>query len=605
MRLGVFYGLLYFVKINFMKKFFLLCIAVLVIQNVISQKLVVEPVDNSTLKGKAMFGYQGWFGHPDDNSPRPKYWHWGNMDVIGLNPLGVEMFPDLREFCEDERYPTAYTLPNGDVAHVFSSGNRQTVLRHMKWVRDYNTDGVFVQRFISEYNDKVVMNFRDKTTEFIMEGCETYGRVFAIMYDGVANRVEDIKKDWMHLVDNIGVTESPRYLNHDGLPLVSLWGYTVRNDATVDQLEELIEFFHNNPNPKYRASIKLGVGNYWFNKDQRWLNALAQVEVISPWMVGRFGGQNDYNNFLNNEIIPGKNWCDNNNLLYVPVLFPGFSWYNLKDGSGVPKNHIPRDGGNFFWLQLYGALENDMESLYFAMFDEVDESTAFFKTAENEQQSPAQEFWLDLDIDGYDLPSDWYLRCAGKAAETLRGNIPLSQTLGTPDEGIMTILPGVDDCAMTFIFPNHEDVSVLEISLDGGTTFPYSVAADAGVFEIGGLAKGNYNVYVRDINSTFDPVPMGQVCISSECKETSVEDSYAFDNIQVYPNPVKSKIRIDGLDGIFKVKLFDLKGNKLKSFGRTGPSMVIDVSDLPMGQYIMSIENDKSKRHIQKINKID
>ncbi len=586
-----------------MKKFYLFLATIFIFQISSAQKLVVEPVDNSTFKGKAMFGYQGWFAHPDDNSPRPHYWHWGNMDVIGLDPLGVEMFPDLREFCEDEKYPTAYTLPNGDVAEVFSSGNKQTVLRHMKWVRDYNTDGVFVQRFISEYNDKVVMRFRDKTTEFVMEGCEMYGRVFAIMYDGIANRVDDIKEDWMHLVDNVGVTSSSRYLNHNGLPLVSLWGYTVRDDATVEQLEELIEFFHNNPDPKYRASIKLGVGNYWFQENERWLNAMAQVEVISPWMVGRFGQQNEYNNYLNNEIIPGKTWCDANDVLYVPVLFPGFSWHNLKDGRD-PKNHIPRDGGNFFWLQLFGALDNDMETLYFAMFDEVDESTAFFKTAENEQQSPAQQFWLDLDIDGYDLPSDWYLRCAGKAAETLRGEIPLSQTLGTPDEGIMTILPGVDDCAMTFIFPNHEDVSVLEISLDGGTTFPYSVDSDAGVFEIRDLAMGNYDVFVRDINSTGNPVPMGQVCISSECNETSVENNPVFKNIQVYPNPVKSEIKIDGLDGVFEVELFDVMGNKLKSFRSGGSNMVIEVYDLPVGLYILSIEDHKSNRHIRKINKI-
>jgi len=287
-------------NIIMIKKYFLFILTLLIFQIASAQKLVVEPVDNSTFNGKAMFGYQGWFAHPDDNSPRPHYWHWGNMDIIGLDQLGVEMFPDLREFNEDEKYPTAYTLPDGDVAEVFSSGNRQTVLRHMKWVRDYNTDGVFLQRFISEYDDQVVMEFRDKTTEFVMEGCEMYGRVFAIMYDGVANRVDDIKEDWMHLVDNIGVTSSSRYLNHDGLPLVSLWGYTVRDNATVDQLEELIEFFHNNPNPKYRASIKLGVGNYWFQENERWQNALGQAKIISPWMVGRFGRQNEYNNFLNN-----------------------------------------------------------------------------------------------------------------------------------------------------------------------------------------------------------------------------------------------------------------------------------------------------------------
>ena len=119
---------------------------ILVTQTMVGQHLVVPPVDNSTYTGKAMFGYQGWFGHPKDNSPRPNYWHYGNLDVISRDNLNIEMFPDLREMCSSEKYPTAYTHPDGKTAHVFSSGNKETVIRHMKWVRDYNTDGVFVQR---------------------------------------------------------------------------------------------------------------------------------------------------------------------------------------------------------------------------------------------------------------------------------------------------------------------------------------------------------------------------------------------------------------------------------------------------------------------------
>ena len=88
-----------------------------------------------------------------------------------------------------------------------------------------------------------------------------------------------------------------------------------------------------------------------------------------------------------------------------------------------------------------------VESLYIAMFDEVDEATAMFKTAEDSSMSPDQEYWLNLDADGFDLPSDWYLRCAGKAADTLRGSISLDAELGTPKEGIMTIrLEREEDC---------------------------------------------------------------------------------------------------------------------------------------------------------------
>ena len=433
-----------------MKKFILLASIVCIINTLSAQTLNVEPVDNSTFRGKAMFGYQGWFGHPKDQSPRPNYWHWGNMDQIGIGPLEVEMYPDLREYSASERYPTAYTFANGDVAPVFSAGNKETVMRHMRWVRDYNTDGVFVQRFISEYGDRVVMAFRDSTTVNVMKGCEAYGRVFAIMYDGVGNSVERIKTDWMHLVDDLEVTSSDRYLQHDGRPLVSLWGFTFYDNATVDQLEALIDWFHNSAPAKYQASIKLGLNDNWFNLDQKWKDAFAKVEVISPWSVGRYSNQSGYNSYLQKQIIPGKTWCTNRGILYVPVLFPGFSWHNLKEGE--PMNQIPRQGGNFFWLQAYGAVNNKMESLYFAMLDELDEATAFFKTAENAEQAPAQGYWLNLDADGTQLPSDWYLRCAGKAADVLRGNKPLTSFLGIPDKGIMTIRVSDTDCKFTFIF---------------------------------------------------------------------------------------------------------------------------------------------------------
>lgn len=492
------------------KKLFLILLALISLNTINAQKLVVPPVNNSTYTGKAMFGYQGWFGHPDDNSPRPNFWHWGNMYNISMDALGVDMFPDMRELGVDERYPTAYSFPDNKTAEVFSSGNRQTVHRHMRWLRDYNTDGVWVQRFISENNDKVVMNFRDSTTVFVKEGCEMYGRVFAIMYDGIANRVNDIKTDWMHLVDDLELTGSDRYLNHNGRPIVALWGYTVRDDATVDQLEELIDWFTNTADPKYRASIKLGVNSNWYSKDQRWLNAFKQVDVISPWAVGRFSNQSEYNSYINNQIIPGMNWCETNNVLFVPVLFPGFSWHNLKDGA--PKNQIPRNGGNFFWMQVNGAMSNNIKTFYYAMFDEVDEGTAFFKTAENASQSPAQEYWLNLDADGYTLPSDWYLRAAGKAAETLRGNISSETSLGTPDEGIMTIIPKQENnCSMEFLFPDFENETTIEISLDGGSTFPYSTPDNAGSHELTELGEGTYDVVVRHPGGQH--VPMGKVVL--------------------------------------------------------------------------------------------
>ena len=466
--------------------------------------LDVPAVDNSTLDGKVMFGYQGWFNHPDDGAGIG-WVHWGNF----YEPLRstVDMYPDMREYGQDEKYDAHLTFPDGSMAPVFSSFNRNTVVRHMKWVRDYNLDGVFLQRFISNADSQKGMDHKDSVTTHVMEGCEKYGRVFAIMYDGVANRVEDMKEDWMHLVDDIGVTNSDRYLHHRGLPLVSLWGYSVRDDATPAQLQEMIDFFTNPPDPKYRASIKLGV-RWSFYSATEFQEAFKQVDVISPW----FSGSTDYGR--------GQKWGDDNNVDYIPVVHPGFSWFNLKypEPSSTP-NKDPRDGGQYIWDEVNDVIPVDVKSVYIAMFDEIDEGTAMFKLAENDDQIPREGYWLPLDEDGFDLPSDWYLRTASLATQIVRGYAPLEETLGTPPEGIMTIritdeANDNNQGAMEFLFPDFPGETTIEISIDGGASFPYSTSDNAGTYLLDGLSEGTYPVVVRH-GAGSPETDMGDVTISN------------------------------------------------------------------------------------------
>jgi hypothetical protein len=61
--------------------------------------------------------------------------------------------------------------------------------------------------------------------------------------------------------------------------------------------------------------------------------------------------------------------------------------------------------------------------LKIAMFDEVDEGTAILKAAPHRKDAPDQGFWLTLDADGAELPSDWYLRLAGEVTKMFRGEI--------------------------------------------------------------------------------------------------------------------------------------------------------------------------------------
>ncbi len=41
--------------------------------------------------------------------------------------------------------------------------------------------------------------------------------------------------------------------------------------------------------------------------------------------------------------------------------------------------------------------------------------------AAKRQDAPEQGFWLTLDADGEDLPSDWYLKLSGEITRRFRG----------------------------------------------------------------------------------------------------------------------------------------------------------------------------------------
>ena len=74
-------------------------------------------------------------------------------------------------------------------------------------------------------------------------------------------------------------------------------------------------------------------------------------------------------------------WCRDNRIDYVPVVFPGFSWHNMHPESTAVQ--IPRNNGKFYWKQLVGSIHEGAEMIYVAMFDEIDEGTAIFKTTKD------------------------------------------------------------------------------------------------------------------------------------------------------------------------------------------------------------------------------
>jgi hypothetical protein len=98
---------------------------------------------------------------------------------------------------------------------------------------------------------------------------------------------------------------------------------------------------------------------------------------------------------------------------YLPVVYPGFGWTNLK-GRDAERHTIPRLGGEFFRRQFGAAADLSIDMAYVAMFDEVDEGTAIFKVTND---APVQGRFATYE----GLPGDWYLRLTGEGAKVIRG----------------------------------------------------------------------------------------------------------------------------------------------------------------------------------------
>ena len=381
---------------------------------------------------KLLMGYQGWFACPGDGS-RPDRWvHWFHKNNPVAANATVDFWPDVSELESNELYTTGMKLPDGSPAKVFSAFNPKTVARHFQWMQENNLDGVFLQRFTSELSDPKFFALRNRVAANVQAGAEKFGRVFAIMYDisgQPANTlVAALTNDWNFLVHTRHLTDSPRYLRHRGKPVVAIWGFGfAERPDTPQQAMDVINFFKASG-----CTVMGGVPAYWrtlkndAQTNAAWTKAFCAFDVISPWSVGRYKDGAGADDFLRKVTAPDLAETKLHGQEYLPVIWPGFSWHNLKGGA---VNEIPRRGGAFYWRQAFNAVNAGCPMIYGAMFDELDEGTAMFKLAPTAAQLPAQGTFVPLNIDGTNLPSDWYLRLANEAGKMLRGERPVSSAL--------------------------------------------------------------------------------------------------------------------------------------------------------------------------------
>lgn len=385
-------------------------------------------VDASTLTGKVMAGYQGWFNAEGDGAKRG-YNHWtrGGAKPAPGN-VRVDLWPDLAEFPAAERFPTDLLHADGTRAEVFSSFLRPTVVRHFAWMREHGIDGVFLQRFINSLSRGNSLAANNAVLENVRAGAREHGRVYALMYDLSSlapGKADVLIADWKKLLRDTRLTGDPAYLRHRGKPLLALWGCGFKDDKprpTLDDWRKLIAFFKDDPESGGLA-VMLGVPSFWRTltrdsvPDPALHELLQLADVISPWTPGRYRTPEAAAAHATTVWQPDLAWCRERRIDYLPVAYPGFSWHNMKPEA--PLDAIPRLGGRFYWSQIAAAQRAGADMLYVAMFDEVDEATAIFKATNTPPVGPGD----NVKFIGYEgLPSDHYLRLTGLAARLFRGD---------------------------------------------------------------------------------------------------------------------------------------------------------------------------------------
>ncbi|MCL5278361.1 MAG: glycoside hydrolase family 71/99-like protein [Planctomycetes bacterium] len=403
------------------------------------QTAAARQIDPTTLYGKLVFGYQGWFSAAGDGSPLHSWNHWSrDRKQPDVNNVRVQLWPDLSEYETDELYDTGLRYPDGSVAKLYSAWNLKTVMRHLRWMRDYNLDGALHYRFISRLSTHPeVRVFYDKVLDNIRKSAEAHGRIFAAQYDisDYTGRsiVADIENDWMALVDGLQVTLSPAYLHHRGKPLLVLRNFGMAGGTrliTPEEATQLIAWFKSNAPEKYRVTLMGALPGYWRTQgrdakpDPGWPAVFRSFDVISGWPVGRFRDEAGADKWRDEVVIPDMKECARLGIDYIPTVFPGYSYHNAD--SAKPYNDKPRLGGRFYWHQVHNVVSANATMIYNAMFDEVDEGTAMYKAAPSVATQPVLaggRCFLPLDADGEMLPSDWYLKLADYAGRMLRKEI--------------------------------------------------------------------------------------------------------------------------------------------------------------------------------------
>ena len=403
--------------------------------------------------GKSVAGYQAWF----DTGGRTDFWvHWSNNAIESDGTRWprrynhtFEIYPDVTLYEDADLAQTGFAdFGNGEPARLFTSRSAGVINKHFELMQQAGMDGVAVQRFLGA-SLRSITSSESATPLLIRRAAEQTGRIFYICYDITSNGLENswadiIRFDWVYNIEqNYRLTESPAYATVNGKPVVQVWGtgFTDNHPGTANETIALIEFLRSRG-----CYVIGGVPTYWRENrndakgpsqpDPANQESFEQVylhyDMVSPWMVGRFSNDQEYQ-YFRQLLTQDVTYCQSKNIDYMPVVFAGFGWATWNPGQ---LNQAPRRAGEFLWRQANTARQAGLKNLYFAMLDEYDEGTALLPAATDWTMLPTDAYFLTASADGIWLSSDFYVRLAGEATRLLKGqsqptdSVPVPYSLG-------------------------------------------------------------------------------------------------------------------------------------------------------------------------------
>jgi hypothetical protein len=102
-----------------------------------------------------------------------------------------------------------------------------------------SASGVFHIRFMADIDKKRNRDWKTMVLRNVRDAAEEYGRVFSVSYNLAGNALDntvldDLKADWIDLIDNEHITSSSSYLHHNGLPVLRIYGIGFKEVRIVD-----------------------------------------------------------------------------------------------------------------------------------------------------------------------------------------------------------------------------------------------------------------------------------------------------------------------------------------------------------------------------------